>query len=193
AGTPRLWARAACISRGAPGRGGSRRAPPISRPWSRDGSSRTTPRSACASITAHGAPSGPAWLPPASRWGCAFASMASAATLPGTRASRIACASLCRASRRARSCAAVAVCRRRPTQRPPSSPRAPALPEGYAEAFAPLYRDYADILTARRGGAAPDPLALLAPTVEDGVRGLAFVEAALQSGKQGGGWVALPS
>jgi hypothetical protein len=51
------------------------------------------------------------------------------------------------------------------------------LPEGYYEAFATLYRDYADILTARRNGTAPDPLALLAPTVEDGVRGVAFVEA----------------
>jgi len=66
------------------------------------------------------------------------------------------------------------------------------LPEGYYEAFATLYRDYADILTARRAATAPDPLALLAPVVEDGVRGVAFVEAALQSGVQGGAWVAMP-
>jgi predicted dehydrogenase len=66
------------------------------------------------------------------------------------------------------------------------------LPEGYYEAFATLYRDYADILTARRNGTAPDPLALLAPTVEDGVRGVAFVEAALQSGMPGGAWAAMP-
>jgi predicted dehydrogenase len=66
------------------------------------------------------------------------------------------------------------------------------LPEGYYEAFATLYRDYADILTARRAGVAPDPLALLAPTVEDGVRGVAFVAAALQSGAQNGAWIALP-
>jgi predicted dehydrogenase len=65
------------------------------------------------------------------------------------------------------------------------------LPEGYYEAFATLYRDYADILTARRGGIAPDPLALWAPTVEDGVRGVAFVEAALRSYAQGGAWTAL--
>ncbi len=68
----------------------------------------------------------------------------------------------------------------------------PGLPEGYHDAFATLYRDYADILTARRAGVAPDPLALLAPTVEDGARGIAFVEAALQSGVQGGAWVAMP-
>jgi predicted dehydrogenase len=66
------------------------------------------------------------------------------------------------------------------------------LPEGYYEAFATLYRDYADILSARRAGVAPDALALLAPTVEDGVRGVAFVEAALQSGAGGGTWVAMP-
>jgi predicted dehydrogenase len=67
----------------------------------------------------------------------------------------------------------------------------PGLPEGYHDAFATLYRDYADILTARRAGVAPDPLALWAPTVEDGVRGMAFVEAALRSAAQGGVWIAL--
>jgi predicted dehydrogenase len=65
------------------------------------------------------------------------------------------------------------------------------LPEGFHAAFATLYRDYADILTARRTGTAPDPLALWAPTAEDGVRGLAFVEAALRSQAEGGSWVPL--
>jgi predicted dehydrogenase len=64
----------------------------------------------------------------------------------------------------------------------------PGLPEGYHDAFATLYGDYADILTARRAGVAPDPLALWAPTVEDGVRGMAFVEAALRSQAEGGAW-----
>ncbi len=67
------------------------------------------------------------------------------------------------------------------------------LPEGYYEAFATLYRDYADILAARRGGTAPDPLALWAPAVEDGVRGVAFVAAALRSQAGGGSWTALDS
>jgi len=62
------------------------------------------------------------------------------------------------------------------------------LPEGYFEAFATLYRDYADILVARQGGEAPDPLALWAPKAEDGVRGMAFVEAALASNADGGRW-----
>jgi predicted dehydrogenase len=62
------------------------------------------------------------------------------------------------------------------------------LPEGYFEAFATLYRDYADILVARQAGAAPDPLALWAPMAEDGVRGMAFVEAALASNADGARW-----
>ncbi len=63
------------------------------------------------------------------------------------------------------------------------------LPEGYYEALATLYRDYADIIAARRAGSAPDPLALWAPMAEDGVRGLAFVEAALRSHALGTAWV----
>ena len=65
---------------------------------------------------------------------------------------------------------------------------AAGLPEGFFEAFATLYRDYADILVARQRGVAPDPLALWAPTTEDGVRGMAFVEAALASNAEGGRW-----
>jgi predicted dehydrogenase len=63
------------------------------------------------------------------------------------------------------------------------------LPEGYFEAFATLYRDYADILAARQAGATPDPLALWAPMVEEGARGIAFVEAALSSHAEGGRWL----
>ena len=66
---------------------------------------------------------------------------------------------------------------------------AAGLPEGYFEAFATLYRDYADILSARGAGAAPDPLALWAPMVEEGARGMAFVEAALSSNAEGGRWI----
>ncbi len=66
---------------------------------------------------------------------------------------------------------------------------AAGLPEGYLEAFATLYRDYADILAARQAGAAPDPLVLWAPTVEEGARGMAFVEAALSSHAEGGRWL----
>ena len=63
------------------------------------------------------------------------------------------------------------------------------LPEGYYEAFANLYRDYAEIQTARAAGRPADPLALLAPAVEDGARGVAFVEAVLASRERDGAWV----
>ena len=62
------------------------------------------------------------------------------------------------------------------------------LPEGYYEAFANLYRDYADLIASHRTGGAPDPLCLWAPTGADGARGLAFVEAALESHADGCAW-----
>lgn len=65
------------------------------------------------------------------------------------------------------------------------------LPEGFIEAFANLYGDYAEQIIARRERRAPDPLSLLAPTGADGVDALAFVEAVLQSGRADGSWVAL--
>ncbi len=63
-------------------------------------------------------------------------------------------------------------------------------PEGLLEAFANLYSDAAEAIAARITGAAPDVLALDFPTAEDGVRGVAFVEAAVRSGRDGGAWVA---
>jgi predicted dehydrogenase len=65
------------------------------------------------------------------------------------------------------------------------------LPEGFIEAFANLYGDYAEQIIARREKRAPDPLSLLAPTGADGVDALAFVEAALQSGRADGSWVSV--
>ena len=53
-------------------------------------------------------------------------------------------------------------------------------PEGYLEAFANLYRSFASALLT---GEKPD-----CPTVGDGVRGMAFIEAAVESSKRGGGW-----
>ncbi|WP_368905059.1 Gfo/Idh/MocA family protein [Taklimakanibacter lacteus] len=65
------------------------------------------------------------------------------------------------------------------------------LPEGFIEAFANLYGDYAEQITARRDKRPPDPASLLAPTGADGVDALAFVEAVLKSGLADGSWVAL--
>ncbi len=65
------------------------------------------------------------------------------------------------------------------------------LPEGFIEAFANLYGDYAEQIAARRDRRAPDPASLLAPTGADGVDALAFVETVLRSGSADGSWVAL--
>ena len=61
--------------------------------------------------------------------------------------------------------------------------------EGYLEGFAVLYRDVAEQITARLEGRQPEPLACQVPTVEDGARGVKFIEAAVASSQQNGGWV----
>jgi predicted dehydrogenase len=61
-------------------------------------------------------------------------------------------------------------------------------PEGYLEAFAQIYTDIAELLWAQREGRVPDPLATLVPGVEEGARGVKFIEAALQSSRNGAGW-----
>jgi predicted dehydrogenase len=65
----------------------------------------------------------------------------------------------------------------------------PGHPEGYLEAFANIYTDIAEAILARRDGVAADPLAYLFPTVEDGVLGVKFVDAAVESNQQDGRWV----
>jgi hypothetical protein len=62
-------------------------------------------------------------------------------------------------------------------------------PGGFIDAFANLYRDFADVVMATRLGIAPDPQALLFPRVEDGARGLKMIETAAASQAQGGAWV----
>lgn len=64
-------------------------------------------------------------------------------------------------------------------------------PEGYLEAFAQLYRDAAEQILAMQEGRAPDPLCCATPTVEDGLRGMRFVAAAVASSRAGGAWTAL--
>jgi predicted dehydrogenase len=64
----------------------------------------------------------------------------------------------------------------------------PGHPEGFHEAFGNLYFDFAELISARRLAVAPDPLALDLPDAAAGVAGLAFIEACLQSTRDGG-WV----
>jgi predicted dehydrogenase len=63
-------------------------------------------------------------------------------------------------------------------------------PEGYLEAFATLYAEIAQAIRAARDGAAP-AAEVQFPTLDDGIEGLAFIEAALRSSAEGGRWVRL--
>jgi predicted dehydrogenase len=54
-------------------------------------------------------------------------------------------------------------------------------PEGYIESFANLYSDFARAVVARMCGEPSHAIDRPFPTVEDGVKGLAFVQAAMQS------------
>ncbi len=64
----------------------------------------------------------------------------------------------------------------------------PGHPEGYIEGFANLYSNAADLIWAAKDGAPPNPLSADLPTVEDGARGLAFIEACVASSRNGGVW-----
>jgi predicted dehydrogenase len=63
----------------------------------------------------------------------------------------------------------------------------PGHPEGYLEGFANLYAEIARAIRAARMRQRPDP-AVLFPTVEDGLAGMEFVEAAVASSRAGGTW-----
>lgn len=67
----------------------------------------------------------------------------------------------------------------------------PGHPEGYLEGFAQLYRDFAEQVRARMDGRAPDPACLLVPGVREGVRGVAFIAAAVESSRRDGVWTGL--
>jgi predicted dehydrogenase len=62
-------------------------------------------------------------------------------------------------------------------------------PEGYLEGFATIYSDAAEQIWAAIEGREADPAAMLTPTVLDGVRGVKFIEAAVESSRKGGTWV----
>ncbi len=64
-------------------------------------------------------------------------------------------------------------------------------PEGYLEAFAQLYRDIAEQVSARKAGRAPDPAALLVPGIAAGLRGMRFITAAVASSRADAAWTDL--
>jgi predicted dehydrogenase len=66
----------------------------------------------------------------------------------------------------------------------------PAHPEGYLEAFANIYRNFAAHIRARlekRDVPANDPI-LDYPKIEDGIRGMAFIEAVVASSQNNAAW-----
>src|SRR5271166_5634571 len=64
----------------------------------------------------------------------------------------------------------------------------PGHPEGYLEGFANIYSEVAAAIKAARSGKKP-PKGVHFPTIDDGVKGLAFIEAVLKSSKANGKWV----
>jgi predicted dehydrogenase len=66
----------------------------------------------------------------------------------------------------------------------------PGHPEGYLEGFANIYTEIARAIRAARDGEVLDP-AVLFPTIDDGIAGMAFIEAAVKSSSKGGVWVGL--
>ena len=69
----------------------------------------------------------------------------------------------------------------------------PSHPEGYLEAFANIYKNFASAIRARIDGRklTKDEPANDYPKIEDGVRGMAFIEAVVKSSKANAAWTKL--
>ena len=80
--------------------------------------------------------------------------------------------------------------------RSPAAARATRLPAGhpeaFLEAFANVYRNAADTIRARRARTRPDPLARDFPTVDDGLRGMVFIETVVKSARSMQKWLKVP-
>ncbi|MFN8357807.1 MAG: Gfo/Idh/MocA family oxidoreductase [Spirosomataceae bacterium] len=62
-------------------------------------------------------------------------------------------------------------------------------PEGYLEAFANIYRNFARTVRKRMNGEEPNEFDLDFPTIDDGIRGMQFVETVIASGKAKQKWI----
>ena len=62
-------------------------------------------------------------------------------------------------------------------------------PEGYLEAFANIYRNVAKCIQASIDGTAVDPIFTDFPNVEDGVRGMQFIDKVIESGQSDQKWI----
>lgn len=61
-------------------------------------------------------------------------------------------------------------------------------PEAFLEAFANIYTNFAHTLRARLNGTEPDPIRLDFPGIEDGIRGMAFIDTVVASDKSDQKW-----
>lgn len=61
-------------------------------------------------------------------------------------------------------------------------------PEGYLEAFGNLYRNFAITLSAKLDGTNPPEEALDFPSVDDGIRGMAFIDNVIKSNESNQKW-----
>ncbi|MEL7274434.1 MAG: Gfo/Idh/MocA family oxidoreductase [Pseudomonadota bacterium] len=66
----------------------------------------------------------------------------------------------------------------------------PGHPEGYLEGFANIYSEAADAIEAKRDGKKPDE-AVTYPTIEDGLKGVQFIDACVRSSARNAAWVKL--
>lgn len=57
-------------------------------------------------------------------------------------------------------------------------------PEGFIEAFANIYSNVADVVTARKNNNTPNSYSMDFPTVQDGARGVHFIHKAIESGRK---------
>jgi predicted dehydrogenase len=67
----------------------------------------------------------------------------------------------------------------------------PGHPEGYLEAFANVYKNFINHIRAFDAGETPDELCTDYPTIDDGVRGMAFIEAVVDSSNNNAKWTTL--
>jgi len=75
----------------------------------------------------------------------------------------------------------------------PEAKRATRIATGHSEgmlvAFANIYADISEVLSARLAGHEVDPLAMQFPTAEDGLRSIAAIKATVDSARAGGAWL----
>jgi predicted dehydrogenase len=65
-------------------------------------------------------------------------------------------------------------------------------PEGYLEGFATIYNEAAEAIIAHRDGK-PAPEGVIFPGIEEGLAGVAFVTACVESSRRGGAWLKFES